>query len=61
MKTNTRPPISIFDILHAAVDKGIEIPEDVDRWWFKETAIEESPKCKECKFWHTQPNCVKCQ
>lgn len=45
MKTvNTLPPIEIYDVLLKCEIKGIELPESVDDWWFKETEINESKK-----------------
>lgn len=48
MKTNTRPPKEIYDVLHAAESKGIDLPESVDKWWALETAINENPECQTC-------------
>lgn len=48
MKTNTLPPKEIYDVLHKAEAKGIELPESVDKWWALETAINETPYCKKC-------------
>jgi PilX N-terminal len=39
MKCNTLPPQEIYDVLHAAEVRGVELPESVELWWFKETQI----------------------
>jgi hypothetical protein len=41
---NTLPPTTIYDVLHAAEAAGIELPEEVDQWWLKETDINEQRK-----------------
>jgi len=49
MKTvNTLPPTAIYDILHAAEAKGIDLPESVENWWELETAINENGQCRNC-------------
>lgn len=48
MKTNTRPPKEIYDVLHDAEAKGIILPDIVDKWWFLETAINVNPQCRNC-------------
>jgi len=30
------PPISIYEVLHAAEAKGVQIPKSVDQWWQNE-------------------------
>ncbi len=41
-KTKTLPPIAIYDVLHEAEKKGIELPKSVDDWWYCETQINEN-------------------
>ena len=50
MKTNTRPPKEIYDILHAAEAKGIDLPESVEKWFELETAINEDTRCGSCRL-----------
>jgi len=38
---NTLPPKEIYDVLHEAESKGVKLPESVESWWIKETAINE--------------------
>jgi len=56
MKTNTRPPKEIYDVLHAAEAKGIILPDIIDKWWFVETSINENPQCNICIKRH-EPIC----
>ena len=43
-KTFTLPPKEIYDVLHAAEEAGIDLPEIVDEWWFEETCKMEEEK-----------------
>jgi len=52
MKTNTLPPIEIYDVLHEAEAKGVELPASVEQWWTIETDINENPTCQKCKRNH---------
>ena len=48
MKTTfTKPPKTIYDVLHSAEEAGVEIPPEVDKWWFNETIFMEKEKEKE--------------
>jgi hypothetical protein len=38
---NTLPPKEIYDVLHEAEGKGIELPQSIEKWWKKETLINE--------------------
>lgn len=38
-KTNTLPPVEIYDILSEAEAKGIKLPKEIEEWWETETAI----------------------
>jgi len=40
--TNTLPPKEIYEILHQAEEKGIELPKNMLDWWKKETEINEN-------------------
>lgn len=42
--THTKPPVEIYDVLHLAEEKGVELPESVDEWWEEETALNEEEK-----------------
>ena len=42
---NKLPPKEIYDVLHAAEAAGIDLPDSVNEWWFKETEINISKKC----------------
>lgn len=46
--TNTLPPAAIYDILHAAEAKGIDLPESIEKWWEVETSINEHTQCQQC-------------
>jgi len=49
MKTNTRPPVEIYDVLHEAETfKGVKLPESIEKWWALETALNETPQCQKC-------------
>ena len=52
MKTNTLPPAEIYDALHEAEAKGVELPASVEQWWTIETDINENPTCQKCKRNH---------
>ena len=49
MKTNTKPPKEIYDVLHEAEEKGIDLPYVIEEWWTKETQINERNKSKKEK------------
>lgn len=39
--TNTKPPITIYDVLHEAEAAGIGLPNEIEIWWLEETRINE--------------------
>ena len=51
MKTYTLPPREIYDLLHLAEAKGVEIPNAVDDWWHKETKIDQDKRVKKTNNW----------
>lgn len=46
---NTIPPVEIYDVLHAAEEKGINLPDDVEEWWMTETILNEKERIKNLK------------
>lgn len=43
-RTNTKPPVEIFDVLHEAEKRGVDLPVSIKVWWFEETATNEEKK-----------------
>jgi len=62
MKTTTLPPTEIYNVLHDAESKGIELPESVEEWWAIETDINNNPNCQKCKdhYGSEKPECDLC-
>lgn len=41
---NTLPPEDIYEVLHMAEAAHIQLPKSVERWWEKETVINEKKR-----------------